>query len=125
VVVGGHEARAARWRLLPPALSVALLSAPKLQQPTASCVPCWPGLQLAQQLGSNPALAPRGAAADGADSEQAEWRGFLADLRAFAALERPWTLELTDPLDSSLVAAPGGEPPAVDARWATTTGCAE
>lgn len=42
--------------------------------------------------------------------EAAEWREFLASLRAFAALEKPWTLELTDPLDSSQVAARAGAP---------------
>lgn len=55
-----------------------------------------PRLQLSQQLGSNPALAAGGAAhAEGAEEERAEWAEFLASLRAFAALERPWTLELT------------------------------
>ena len=68
-------------------------------------------LQLAQQLGSNAALQPGAGGAEGAEAEQAEWSEFLASLRAFAALERPWTLELTDPLDSSFVApaAAGGE----------------
>lgn len=81
-----------------------------------ACPPCAPlPLQLAQQLGSNPALAPGGsAAAEGAEAEQAEWREFVAALRAFAALERPWTLEITDPLDSSWVAADGEQ----NDRWA-------
>lgn len=72
--------------------------------------PVHPAPQLAEQLGSNPALAPGGAAhAEGAEEERAEWAGFLSSLRAFAALEQPWTLELTDPLDSSFVSAvPGG-----------------
>lgn len=77
------------------------------------------GLQLAQQLGSNPALAPRGAtAAAEAGDEQAEFRVFVDDLRACAALERPWTLELTDPLNSSFVSAPVGEQATADTRWA-------
>ena len=65
-------------------------------------------LQLAQQLGSNAALQPGAGGAEGAEAEQAEWAEFLASLRAFAALERPWTLELTDPLDSSFVAPAAG-----------------
>lgn len=44
--------------------------------------------------------------AEGAEEERAEWASFLDSLRAFAKLERPWTLELTDPLDSSFIAAP-------------------
>ena len=65
-------------------------------------------LQLAQQLGSNAALQPGAGGAAGAEAEQAEWSEFLASLRSFAALERPWTLELTDPLDSSFVAPAAG-----------------
>lgn len=73
--------------------------------------------QLAEQLGNNPALAPGGTAhAEGAEEERAEWASFLASLRAFAALERPWTLELTDPLDCSFIAAPAGAPSEEDAR---------
>ena len=73
--------------------------------------------QLAEQLGNNPALAPGGTAhSEGAEEERAEWASFLASLRAFAALERPWTLELTDPLDCSFIAAPAGAADGEDAR---------
>lgn len=67
-------------------------------------------MQLAEQLGNNPALAPGGGAggAQGAEGEAAEWASFTASLRAMAALEQPWTLELTDPLDCSMVAARAG-----------------
>lgn len=64
--------------------------------------------QLAQQLGNNPALAPGGGGAEGAEAEAAEWRDFVAQLKAFAALEKPWTLELTDPLSASHVAPRAG-----------------
>ncbi|KAI3438718.1 hypothetical protein D9Q98_001138 [Chlorella vulgaris] len=61
---------------------------------------------LAKQLGAGSQLAT--GPADTA--EQSEWAGFAADLQAFAAVRRPWTLEVTDPLDSSLVGAvPGAE----------------
>lgn len=70
---------------------------------------CSPCLQLAEQLGNNPALAPGGTAhAEGAEEERAEWASFLASLRAFSKLQRSWTLELTDPLDSSFITAPAG-----------------
>lgn len=74
-------------------------------------------LQLAEQLGNNPALAPGGTAhAEGAEEERAEWASFLASLLAFSKLERPWTLELTDPLDSSFIAAPAGVEEGQDKR---------
>lgn len=81
------------------------LSGPAARPPAPT-----PPLQLADQLGRTPSLAPGGAEhAQGAEEERAEWAGFLASLKAFAALEQPWTLELTDPLDSSFVApVPGG-----------------
>lgn len=71
---------------------------------------CSPLSQLAEQLGNNPAFVPGGGAAtaEGAEGEAAEWASFTASLRAFAALEQPWTLELTDPLDCSMVAARAG-----------------
>lgn len=65
-------------------------------------------LQLAQQLGSNPALVPGGGGAEGAEAEAAEWADFLSSLKAFAALEKPWTLEVTDPLSASHVAPRAG-----------------
>lgn len=72
---------------------------------------------LAEQLGNNPALAPGGTAhAEGAEEERAEWASFLASLLAFSKLERPWTLELTDPLDSSFIAAPAGVEEGQDKR---------
>ncbi|KAL4425611.1 hypothetical protein ABPG75_009627 [Micractinium tetrahymenae] len=57
---------------------------------------------LASQLGSSTA------AAAGAGEDAAEWDDFRSSLRAFAALERPWTLEITDPLDCSLIGPAGG-----------------
>lgn len=78
---------------LPPNLLPELRSTPR-------CV------QLAKQLGAGSQLAT--GLADTA--EQSEWAGFAADLQAFAAVRRPWTLEVTDPLDSSMVGAvPGAE----------------
>lgn len=44
--------------------------------------------------------------------DAAEWDDFKSSLRAFAALERPWTLELTDPLGCSMVGPAGGGPAA-------------
>lgn len=60
-----------------------------------------PRPQLATQLAGKPALAP-GGGGDAAE-EATDWADFGASLRAFAAVERPWTLELTDPLACSLI----------------------
>lgn len=64
---------------------------------------------LADQLGSAPSLSP----GEGlGDEDAADWASFLGNLKAFAKLEKPWTLELTDPLDCSLI----GAPPAADSK---------
>ena len=43
------------------------------------------------------------------EAERREWAEFVGGLQACARLERPWTLELTDPLDASWLSAAEGE----------------
>jgi C4-type Zn-finger protein len=45
-----------------------------------------------------------------AETQRKTWRTFFAELDALAALERPWTLMLRDPLANSFVSSVTEDP---------------
>ena len=50
-------------------------------------------------------------AAPAPSAEGREWQELVGELRAFAAAERPWTLEISDPLSLSFVGRRAGAAP--------------